>query len=83
MRLRNYMAVSKVSFQPSQRHADEAKKRKYEREIIDEFLRREENQTQAGLNRKLHKEERKTLRKFAEDLIAEGINPITNKKLID
>ena len=60
----------------------EAKKRKYEREVIDQFLQREENQTQARLNRRLHKEERQTLRQFAEELIAEGINPITNKKLV-
>ena len=62
---------------------NEAKKRKYEREIIDELLQREERKTQAGLNRKLHREERKSIRKFAEEIIAEGINPITHEKLID
>ena len=60
----------------------EAKQRRYNREIIDKYLQQEEQQAQDGLNRKLHKEERKVMRQFAEELIAEGINPLTNKKLV-
>ncbi|MYA70502.1 hypothetical protein F4009_13990 [Candidatus Poribacteria bacterium] len=60
----------------------EAKQRRYNREIIDELLKKEEAECKAGLNRKLHPEERKTLRQFAEERIAEGINPITHKKLV-
>jgi hypothetical protein len=60
----------------------EAKQRRYEREIIDKFMMKEEKACQKDLNRKLHKEERKAMRKFAEELIAEGIDPVTNKKLI-
>ena len=61
----------------------EAKQRKHNREIIDEFMKIEEKRSRDGLNRKLHKEERKALRQFAEERVAEGFNPITNKKLID
>ena len=62
---------------------NEAKQRKHEREIIDKYLMMEEERCKAELNRKLHREERKTMRKFAEERIAEGFNPITNEKLID
>lgn len=61
----------------------EAKKRKYEREIVDKFMQLEEQRSKATLERGLHREERKMLRQFAEERIAEGINPITNEKLTD
>ena len=62
---------------------NEAKQRKHERGIIDKYLMIEEERCKAELNRKLHREERKTMRQFAEELLAEGVNPITNEKLID
>ena len=61
---------------------DEAKQRRYHREIIDELLMQEEKQCRKNLKRKLHREERKAIRQLAEECIAEGINPITHEKLI-
>lgn len=59
----------------------EAKKRKYNREIIEKVLDKEAKECKANLGRKLHNEERKMIRKFCEELIAEGINPLTHEKL--
>ena len=83
MRLRNCMAVSKGFIPAIPAARSEAKQRKHNREIIDEFMKIEEQRSRDGLNRKLHKQERKALRQFAEERVAEGFNPITNKKLID
>ena len=59
----------------------EAKARKHKRELIDKFILNEAKETKEKLGRKLHREERKMLRKLAEEMIAEGINPLTNEKL--
>ena len=61
---------------------EKSKQRKYDREIIKQFLIEEEKECRAKLNRKLHNEERKALRQYAEERIAEGVHPITNEKLI-
>ena len=52
----------------------EAAKRRQEKDEIKAFLEREDKMAQVKLNRRLTREERRTLREFALDRIAEGVD---------